>query len=50
LSLILSERRPSYYLLQNREALAVLTDKHLRVLCERRHHRSALATRRSTPS
>jgi membrane peptidoglycan carboxypeptidase len=34
LSLILSERRPTYYLLQNRDALAVLTDKYLRGLCE----------------
>ena len=34
LSLILSERRPTYYLLQNRDALAVLTDKYLRILCE----------------
>jgi membrane peptidoglycan carboxypeptidase len=33
LSLLLSERRPSYYLVANREALARLTDKYLRVLC-----------------
>ena len=34
LSLLLSGRRPSYYLVSNREALAVLTDKYLRMLCE----------------
>lgn len=32
LSLLLSERRPSYYLIGNRAALAELTDKYLRVL------------------
>lgn len=32
LSLLLAGRRPSYYLLSNREALAVLTDKYIRVL------------------
>ncbi|HVH79059.1 MAG TPA: transglycosylase domain-containing protein [Stellaceae bacterium] len=34
LSLILSERRPSYYLLADRDALANLTDKYLRALAE----------------
>src|SRR5215472_18393500 len=34
LSLILSERRPSYYLLADRDALAALTDKYLRALAE----------------
>ena len=34
LSLLLSGRRPSYYLVSNREALAVLTDKYLRLLCD----------------
>ncbi len=34
LSLLLSERRPSHYLLNERAALSVLTDKHLRVLCD----------------
>ena len=34
LSLLLSERRPSYYLINNRDALEVLTDKYLRVLCD----------------
>jgi len=34
LSLLLSERRPSYYLITNRDALGVLTDKYLRVLCD----------------
>ena len=34
LSLLLSERRPSYYLVRNRGALAVLADKYLRVLCD----------------
>ena len=32
LGLLLSGRRPSYYLLGNREALAVLTDKYIRAL------------------
>ncbi len=32
--LILSERRPSYYLISDRDALARLTDKYLRVLCD----------------
>ncbi len=32
LSLILSQRRPSYYLLDGREELAKLTDSHLRLL------------------
>ena len=32
LSLLLSGRRPSYYLVSNREALAVLTNKYLRLL------------------
>ncbi|HTZ37397.1 MAG TPA: transglycosylase domain-containing protein [Stellaceae bacterium] len=34
LSLILSERRPSYYLLANRAALSTLTDKYLRALSD----------------
>src|SRR5260370_35569155 len=34
LSLLLSERRPSYYLVANRDALAALTVKYLRILCE----------------
>src|SRR4051812_23014482 len=34
LSLLLSGRRPSYYLVSNREALAFLTDKYLRLLCD----------------
>ncbi len=34
LSLLLSERRPSYYLITNRDALGVLTDKYLRVLSD----------------
>lgn len=34
LSLILSERRPSYYLVAHRDALDTLTDKYLRVLAE----------------
>ncbi|MBV8777963.1 MAG: transglycosylase domain-containing protein, partial [Alphaproteobacteria bacterium] len=34
LSLILSERRPSYYLLADRAALDTLTDKYLRVLSD----------------
>src|SRR6266568_5164423 len=34
LSLLLSERRPSYYLIADRDALGVLTDKYLRVLYE----------------
>lgn len=34
LTLVLSGRRPSYYLLNNREGLAVLADKYLRVLYE----------------
>src|SRR5207248_2767558 len=34
LSLILAERRPSYYLLQDRDALGELTDNHLRLLCD----------------
>jgi membrane peptidoglycan carboxypeptidase len=34
LSLILSERRPSYYLVANRDALATLTDKYLEILCD----------------
>ncbi len=33
LSLLLSERRPSYYLIGNRAALAALTDRYLRILC-----------------
>ncbi|WP_394699495.1 transglycosylase domain-containing protein [uncultured Desulfobacter sp.] len=32
LSLFISQRRPSYYLLQNHEALQKLTDSHLRLL------------------
>src|SRR5947207_4089892 len=32
LSLLLSERRPSYYLITDHDALGVLTDKYLRVL------------------
>ncbi len=34
LSLLLSERRPSYYLRANRDALAALTDQYLRVLSD----------------
>ena len=34
LSLLLSERRPSYYLITDHDALGVLTDKYLRVLYE----------------
>ncbi|MBV9828604.1 MAG: transglycosylase domain-containing protein [Alphaproteobacteria bacterium] len=34
LSLLLSERRPSYYLVTNRDALTGLTDKYLRALSE----------------
>src|SRR4051812_9410591 len=34
LSLLLSGRRPSYYLVSNREALAVLTNKYLHLLCD----------------
>ena len=34
LALILSERRPSYYLVSDRDALAKLTDKYLRVLSD----------------
>ena len=34
LSMILAERRPSYYLLQDRDALGELTDTHLRLLCD----------------
>src|SRR5207302_4156157 len=34
LSLLLSERRPSYYLITDRDSLGVLTDKYLRVLYE----------------
>src|SRR6266851_406154 len=34
LSLLLSERRPSYYLITDRDSLGVLTDKYLRVLCD----------------
>ena len=34
LSLILSERRPSYYLVADRNALNALTDKYLRALTE----------------
>ncbi|HWD59452.1 MAG TPA: transglycosylase domain-containing protein [Stellaceae bacterium] len=34
LSLVLSERRPSYYLVTDRDALGRLTDKYLRVLCD----------------
>ncbi|HWB51476.1 MAG TPA: transglycosylase domain-containing protein [Stellaceae bacterium] len=34
LSLILSERRPSYYLLANRDALGTLTDKYLNGLAD----------------
>jgi membrane peptidoglycan carboxypeptidase len=34
LSLILSERRPTYYLMQDHRALAVLTDRYLRALSE----------------
>jgi membrane peptidoglycan carboxypeptidase len=34
LSLILAERRPSYYLLQDRDALGELTDSHLRLLAD----------------
>src|SRR4051794_3751844 len=34
LSMILAERRPSYYLLQDRDALGELTDSHLRLLCD----------------
>src|SRR3954449_7289219 len=34
LSLLLSGRRPSYYLVSNREALAALTNKYLRLLCD----------------
>src|SRR6266567_2917139 len=34
LSLLLSERRPSYYLITDRDALGVLTDKYLRVLSD----------------
>jgi membrane peptidoglycan carboxypeptidase len=33
LSLLLSERRPSHYLVGDRAALATLTDKYLRALC-----------------
>ena len=34
LSLLLAERRPSYYLGGHRDALALLTDKYLHLLCE----------------
>ena len=34
LSLLLAQRRPSYYLLSGREELGVLTDKHLRLLAD----------------
>ena len=34
LSLLLSERRPSYYLTQGREALAALTNRYLHMLCD----------------
>ena len=34
LSLLLSERRPTYYLVGNRTALVALTDRYLRVLCD----------------
>ena len=34
LSLLLSGRRPSHYLLSNRKALELLTAKYLRMLCE----------------
>jgi membrane peptidoglycan carboxypeptidase len=34
LSLLLSERRPSYYLMTNRDALNALSEKYLRVLCD----------------
>src|SRR4051794_12781930 len=34
LSLLLSGRRPSHYLVSDREALAVLTNQYLRLLCE----------------
>jgi len=34
LTLLLSERRPSYYLITNRDALAELTDQYLGILCD----------------
>jgi membrane peptidoglycan carboxypeptidase len=34
LSLMLAQRRPTYYLLQGRDDLSVLTDSHLRLLAE----------------
>ncbi len=34
LSLLLAQRRPSYYLLQGRDELGTLTDSHLRVLAD----------------
>lgn len=34
LSLVLAQRRPTYYLLQDRDALASLTDSYLRILAE----------------
>jgi membrane peptidoglycan carboxypeptidase len=34
LSLLLAERRPSYYLITDRDALSDLTDSYLRVLCD----------------
>jgi membrane peptidoglycan carboxypeptidase len=34
LGLLLSERRPTYYLIANRQALAPLIDKYLRLLCQ----------------
>ena len=48
--LVLSERRPSYYLLDDRDALAVLTDKHLSHFARPALSIRRCATRRSTPS